>query len=316
MELAALESFLAVLETGTVTEAARRRFTSQPALSRQIRTLEDTCGTQLFTRAKTGMVPTRAGRQLEPVARDLLARSRSAERMMSTLAQQEVPLTVACPTMVAEHLVLPFVAERCAAVANVLERPTLEIFDLVTDLSADLGIAPITPPPGIESRLICHIPFSVQVTPDSPLAGRAAVDITELPELPLLVPDALSGTRRAFDAHLARADVTLHPRTEVTRTHIAQAMATAGQGVVVAIDPPQYDLVAVPLLSGGRQLFVEEWAGWPSGHYAAGTIRNFLDAYVAWLRRSPRAESLVHAEHGPAAGTPGRGERAGPGAEA
>lgn len=294
MDMSALESFLAVLDTGTVTEGARRRFVSQPALSRQIHALEATCRTPLFTRSKGGMIPTRAGRQLEPVARDLLARTRSAERVMAALGEQEIPLTLACPIMVAEALILPFVAECKAAVANVIEEPTRHIFDRIMDLSADLAIAPITPPPQMKARRIFQVPFSLQVRADSTLASRDSIDITELPELPLLLPDPMSGTRIALDAHLARAQVILQPYKEVTRTHIAQAMAMSGHGVVVAIDFPKYDLVAIPLLADGERLLVEEWAGWPVDHYAEHTILRFLDEFVAWMKR--RTEGTTHIE--------------------
>ncbi|GAA1102527.1 LysR family transcriptional regulator [Nocardiopsis composta] len=289
MDRGHLESFIAVLDTGSVTSAARRAFVSQPALSRQIRLLEQACGTELFTRSKSGMVPTRAGRQLEPVARDLLARARSADRVMAALGEQKVPLTVACPTMVAELLVLPFVAAGHTPVADVVELPTLEIYDSLGGLSADLAMAPLVPPPSVRRRHLYDVPFSVQVPPDSPLAERDAIDVGELPDLPLLVPDRRSGTRLSLDDHLIRASVTIAPKKEVARTHIAQAMAAAGHGVVVCIDLPKYGLRPIPLLRGGERLIAEEWAAWPNGHYAEEAISAFLDDFLEWLLRESGA---------------------------
>ena len=63
MELRHLRYFIAVAETGSLTEAAERRLhTSQPSLSRQIRDLEDQVGVDLLSRSVRGVELTDAGR--------------------------------------------------------------------------------------------------------------------------------------------------------------------------------------------------------------------------------------------------------------
>ena len=59
-----LRYFAAVAEEGSLTGAAQRLFVSQPALTKQIRRLEDDLGVPLFTRSRSGMVLTEAGREL------------------------------------------------------------------------------------------------------------------------------------------------------------------------------------------------------------------------------------------------------------
>ena len=62
MELRHLRYFVAVAETGSLTEAAKRRlYTSQPSLSRQIRDLEDQVGVELLSRNARGVELTAAG---------------------------------------------------------------------------------------------------------------------------------------------------------------------------------------------------------------------------------------------------------------
>jgi len=62
MELRHLRYFIAVAETGSLTEAAERRlYTSQPSLSRQIRDLESHVGVQLLSRSVRGVELTPAG---------------------------------------------------------------------------------------------------------------------------------------------------------------------------------------------------------------------------------------------------------------
>ena len=59
-----LRYFAAVAEEGNLTRAAERLFVSQPALTKQIRQLENQLGVQLFTRSRAGMTLTAAGRAL------------------------------------------------------------------------------------------------------------------------------------------------------------------------------------------------------------------------------------------------------------
>ncbi|MFC8420590.1 LysR family transcriptional regulator [Streptomyces sp. NPDC057236] len=58
-----LRYFAAVAEEGSLTGAAKRLFVSQPALTKQIRRLEDDLGGRLFTRSRSGMALTEAGRE-------------------------------------------------------------------------------------------------------------------------------------------------------------------------------------------------------------------------------------------------------------
>jgi DNA-binding transcriptional LysR family regulator len=72
MELYQLRSFAAVAELGHLTRAAERLHVSQPAVSAQIKALEDELGVNLFERVSSGMVLTAAGRKLLPAAEKVL----------------------------------------------------------------------------------------------------------------------------------------------------------------------------------------------------------------------------------------------------
>jgi len=73
MELYQLRSFAAVAESGHLTRAADRLHISQPALSAQIKALEDELGVPLFERLSSGMELTPAGRTLLPEAQKVVA---------------------------------------------------------------------------------------------------------------------------------------------------------------------------------------------------------------------------------------------------
>ncbi len=73
MELYQLRGFAAVADLGHLTRAAEKLHISQPALSAQIKALEDELGVTLFERSASGMTLTAAGKRLLPDATGILA---------------------------------------------------------------------------------------------------------------------------------------------------------------------------------------------------------------------------------------------------
>jgi DNA-binding transcriptional LysR family regulator len=85
VDLRALEYFAAVAERGTVRGAAARLGTSQPALTKAIRRLEDEMGVVLFDRQARGMTPTAYGRTLLRHARNLQGSLKEAREEIAAL---------------------------------------------------------------------------------------------------------------------------------------------------------------------------------------------------------------------------------------
>ena len=72
MELYHLKTFVAIAEERSLTRASERLFTSQPAISAQVKALEEALGVTLFDRTPRGMRLTAAGEDLLPFARQTL----------------------------------------------------------------------------------------------------------------------------------------------------------------------------------------------------------------------------------------------------
>lgn len=83
-----LQYFVAVFEEGSFTKAAERERCTQPALSAQVRNVEELVGANLFERSVAGAVPTVAGKRFYRHAISILRSLRDAELDMATVAEQ------------------------------------------------------------------------------------------------------------------------------------------------------------------------------------------------------------------------------------
>lgn len=89
MNLDRLALFIEVVDAGTLSAASRRVPLSQPAISRNLKLLEEEVGVALFERRGRGLVLTASGRSLVPRARALLDESARVERELRRTAARD-----------------------------------------------------------------------------------------------------------------------------------------------------------------------------------------------------------------------------------
>ncbi|SFS12100.1 DNA-binding transcriptional regulator, LysR family [Agrococcus baldri] len=289
----ALELFLAVLDHGSVSAAADEAFLTQPTVSRQIAALEREVGARLFRRTTAGMRPTAAGERLEPLARDLVRRSRRAAAAMADHAAGQSVFTVACPETTGNFFVAPFIAAG-GAVADIQPAAPADVYGLLR-LSADIAINTSPPPAmlrGVElarARIRCHVP------PPHPLADRASVELEELAAGPLLVPGFGSAVERTVRHAAEVAGFAIEHAAMTSNATIAQARAAAGHGAALLIEPAAFGLVHVPLRHRGEPLAVTLHAGWERGHYASASIAALAEQMAAFMRLRLEQEHMGEA---------------------
>lgn len=111
MELSQLRTLIHVADLGSLSKAADRIGIAQPALSRQIRMLEEELSVRLFTRHGRGMVLTEKGREILEHATRVMA---ELEEIRATASDLDAPLrgriAIGFPPTVADILSLPLVA--------------------------------------------------------------------------------------------------------------------------------------------------------------------------------------------------------------
>ena len=111
MELSQLRTLIHVAELGSLSKAADRLHIAQPALSRQIRLLEDELGVRLFDRHGRGMVVTDQG---QDVLRHALRVMAELDEIRATVADEDAPLrghvSIGMPPTVSDILAEPLVS--------------------------------------------------------------------------------------------------------------------------------------------------------------------------------------------------------------
>ncbi|HEX4706833.1 MAG TPA: LysR family transcriptional regulator [Candidatus Udaeobacter sp.] len=195
MELRHLRYFVAVAEMENVSRAALKLHVSQPALSRQIRDLEDEIGFSLLERTAKSVRLTDAGRSFLDNARALLQNADEAVLKARAVARAEpTELHVGyAPTPTAEILPKALRAFQ-RAMPNVHVRlydwSMKDILEGVRDGRLQLGlIVPPTKASGLKDlryEELFHERVCVAVAPQHPFARRRAVPIAEVAAEPLI----------------------------------------------------------------------------------------------------------------------------------
>ncbi len=143
-DLTLLRAFVCIVECGSISAGARRAKISQPTLSRQLRTLEELCGTALLRRDTHRMSVTETGQQLLADAKAILAHAEEADRRLhedhTTLSGHlRLFATVDLGQWIVTPLVSQFLQKNCKVTATLAlnNRPLQMIQE-----GCDVGILP------------------------------------------------------------------------------------------------------------------------------------------------------------------------------
>ena len=252
-----LRSFCEVVRIGSVSGAARVVHSSQPAVSTQIRALEEELGVVLFRRGEAGIAPTRAGANLYRIARPLVE---GLLRVPELFEEQHHGIDSGSLRIGAGEVsggsVLPGLVKRFRARyprirVEVRTGTGRERLAWLRDFELDLVIAAVAPvPDDIEFHPLVEVDGIVVTPEDHPLAGRDRVTIEELSSWPMIAPLAGRHVRHMFDTVLGLHGA--HPPIALEVEDWGAMLNHVAAGVGIAVVPsvcvaPHEPLAAVPL---------------------------------------------------------------------
>jgi DNA-binding transcriptional LysR family regulator len=232
--------FRAVARQLSFRKAAEELYLTQPAVSLQIKALEEELGVQLFDRS--GVHP-----RLSPAGKILLKHAdrssellaRAEEELAALSGSHAGTLTLGASTTIAQYVLPGLLSEFCKAhprvVPTLISGNTERIVAAVEDRSIALGFIEGPPrsrdvktEPFLEDEIILIVPAA------HAWAERATVAPAEIASVPLLMRERGSGTRRVLELALEHSGIqrrSLRIAMELDSTEAIKSAVEAGFGV-------------------------------------------------------------------------------------
>lgn len=232
-----IEAFNAVMKSGSVTLAAKSLFISQPAVTKLIKSFEDSCGFPLFDRVSSRLRPMAEAHRLYLETDKLItgvARVENVARAIRDLERGEVSI-VAFPSLCLRFLprvMSTFSRERPDVHLSIETRTSQQIFESMLTGAADAGLSLVpTTHSGLDCKLFHESEMVCALPPDHPLCERRVVDLRDLAREPFisLGRDDLSNqlTKEAFD----QAGISIEPLIRAQMADTACTFVSEGRGV-------------------------------------------------------------------------------------
>jgi DNA-binding transcriptional LysR family regulator len=221
LELRQLRTFVAVVEAGGHTRAARSLGVSQSTVSETLISLERTLGTELFRKGVKGVALTRSGEALLPHARRILAlTSELVAQLAGVTSEVKATLSVAAVESISTYVLPPRLAalrEKWPKVrVEVATRVCAEIRDSVAAGQSDLGLVLEVDGGQPDDSALARARLVIFGAPKHPLAGRKASP-DELRRCDFYMSDAAGDYHQALRRHFEAAEVP-QPRTQALGT--------------------------------------------------------------------------------------------------
>ncbi len=239
MELRRLKYFARIAEDGSLTKAAGVLRIAQPALSRQIRLLEDELGVRLFRRTARGMQLTEEGEYLRnAIVGPLRNVDLALQNVRSLNARVEGNFAIGMPSSLGDllggvlvrrlhddfpNIRLRIVEGLTGSLIDWLHRGMLD-FALLEEASRDDRLTDQTL---LSLRLMLAGPNS------SPLQPNRAVTLEKALQLPLVLPTHHLGVRGILNDVLARPRRSVDIRFEADSCRLIKELVVAGMGFAI-----------------------------------------------------------------------------------
>ncbi len=296
MNIRQIETFCAVMQSGSVAGAARLLAISPAAISRMVRHTEDQIGYALFDRRGGRLVPTADAQVLFAAAQEALGGMRRVSALASAIGSGAPGLlrVAANPSFGASLLPQAAVEFRRRNRQGRLDINTTAQPAVVERLllrQADLGLTQFrTRNPLLWEERLASFAMCVALPPDAVLARQPTVRLEDLAALPLIGYDSDTPIGAVVNSHLAACGTERLADIVVRYPMIACMFVQAGLGVAI-VDP-----FVVPGFAHGRICFrpiapAPSTEVWLLRHVSAPLSqagRLFAQAVQAVLRRWPR----------------------------
>jgi aminoethylphosphonate catabolism LysR family transcriptional regulator len=234
MRYVQLRAFHQVAISGGFSRAASELNLTQPAISDQVRKLEEDYDVLLFHRQNRQIALTAMGEKLLAVTHRLFDAEHEARELLSeSRAQRQGTLRLAVDSMSHVLPVLTAFREAHPGVRMTVAGGNTEtIIARLQSYEADIGVlGDMAPHRDFEFIPLNTTPVVAVVAPGHALASRAEVSLKELATLPLVMRESGSRTRRLLERRATEDGISLNSAIEVEGREAVLDVVAAGGGV-------------------------------------------------------------------------------------
>jgi DNA-binding transcriptional LysR family regulator len=236
MDFDQLETFLAVARLSSFSRAAEQRFRTQPAISAQIRAVEEEVGAKLLDRSGGRVSVTAAGKHFLKYVEDALEARRTVLAALKEM--DEVPrgeVVVAANEATCLH-VLPevfaqFKKQYPRVGVSIRRSEHAKILDAVNFNAVDFGVVSL---PVSDKRLsivpIHREELMIMTPPGHPLTKRKSATIAEVAQFPLLLPK-MGRTRDSLENIFQERQLTVNISMELDSVELMKRFVAANLGI-------------------------------------------------------------------------------------
>lgn len=242
MNISRLETFVKLAAVNSFSQVAEELQLTQPAISIQIKNLEEFFGVQLVERGFEGVTLTPEGQLLLKEAKEIIRRWQSVRQKINKLKELvKGDLRICASTIPAEYILPRLIVDFCHNYPLVKLKMEVKdskmVIQEILKKRADLGIVGVKP--SDEKLFFTPISFDqmVLIVPlEHPLAKRTIVTPKELIEHRFILREEGSGTRKATSQGLAQIGLKLEDLQIVAQlgsTEAIIAAVEAGLGLAI-----------------------------------------------------------------------------------
>jgi DNA-binding transcriptional LysR family regulator len=284
------------------TQAARDLFITQPAVTAQMKSLEDHCNLKLFRKRGRRIYLTDEGKTLYECARKIFEYEKEIEDLIEEMRTFKLGLLRLGTTKTYARYFMPFLIsnfheDHPQIKIHLDEGSSLEMIHSLLDFKNELVIiAKVEDDPHVNFIPFSHEEMLLILPPDHPLAKQRSISLNDLTEEPTIMKEKGSGTRKLVNELFAENGLIPNTLLETSNTELIKSLVQRGEGIsfvvreAVAAELQEKQLATTSI--EGQQIFLDVSIAYLKDQHLSPPAHAFLDILLKLSSKEKPAQGI------------------------